>query len=653
MKKFLLPIKYGLLAFLILLIFAVASSSRTAKADEPDLSVQLDFSSTYIYEFDGNHFLSSNATGKAAIKYILTNNTEETIRLSGIRIAETLSALSYDYGNTLYNQYIDIAPGESISLDGKLFSYSTDVNDYTFQYDVKVAYTRQDDFGIDLPFMEEHLQSVLPSDMGMLYITRENIDFDTVYESFQSKDNLFAGDTVTLVLKLTSKSNVPVRNITANDQVYGHLGDISMILPGETVEVSCDVTVKATTLSYPYITYISEDYTAASMRVDFTASKVGITVSQKDYRLGMEIQCDDIYIANNQKVNIKFIIKNLGSGDINNIVVIDYNGDTLFTIPYLTEGEIYENELSMVFSPNDTYIFKCVSPQTPEIEYELSFMSVPGLDLTYAFDKDASLYVFGENVTVTYIISNKGSVGAKNLVLSDGGKTVTVGTLASGEEKRVVLQFSLNREETVFEPKITGVFDDGSTINEIANDTVILVKVPEKTADIYFEFSVLPEIIYPGSQIEISYTLTNNGTGALTSYSVSIVNLNMIAASDGIINPGQTKSYKTYVKLDASAVLVFKISGKHGDKGEIYTSQWDIPLEVIVPDETVPTVTPTPSLTPTPSGGVVDPTQPPVQEPDEEYQLMMVLIFTVGTVSVIMLLITIGVLIKKILSKRR
>ena len=659
--KHIINVMKGTIISLLLAMAMCALFVGAAGAEGESVSVSISFDSSSIYEYNGNYFLSKAAQSGSAMKYIITNDSSEDIKLSAISISETLSGLSYNYGNTLYEQSYTIEAGGSIEVLGKLFSYD-DSDEFVFQYDIKVVYTKTDEFGEELPYTDADFESIV-SDSGdsIVYITSENISIDVSYDSYQSSDSIYQGDTVTLSLTLTSNSNVPVRGIVVYDSFYGFVGELEELLPGDTIEVTADVVVNKSTISYSYITYQSNDYTQTQQQIDFTSEKVNIAVTSHDYRLSLELRCENMYISKNQRVDITFIVTNLGSGDIDNVSILDNDGGEVFSISHLVGGEIYEKVLTLSFSPNVVYEFSCISPKTTVTTTAIEFLSLPGITLSYTLDKSVLDYGYLDMVTVTYTIENKGSVDAVNLILKDGAQSVVVGKVAAGQSVTATLTFNLVTEETQIHPTLTGNFsdEDKTAIEEEGIVTSVYVEVPEKYAEINAEYAIVPEVILNGQTATVMYTLTNIGSAPLTSYSVIIVEKNMVIASEGVLNPLESKMFTIDIVCNSSVTYTFKISGKHGDAGQLYEKKFEVDIITSAPVVTLPPEdqTQTPSVTPTPTpSATVKPTATPAGGEDiRDYneQLTYVLVFTVGVASIVILLITIIVLLFKVLRRRQ
>lgn len=627
-----------------LILFTFAANGM-AKAAGGALSVNVKIDSQYIYRYNDNYYLSQNGKN-VTLKYVIKNSSSETIKLSAIRIVETLSGSEDNlYGEQIYADGITtIAPGAMVELTGKNFSFDNS-DDFVFQYDIRVVYTHQDEFGMDIPYTDDDFQSILAdNDNGIIYITRENVSFESEYNCFQSDDNIYPGDSVMLSVKLTSNSNVPIKNVKVYDSVHGLIGEIALIQPGETVELNADITVRYSAQSYPYINYSSLD-NASNGKIDFELSFINIAVSKHDYRLALEIQCENLYISKNQLVEVKFITTNLGSGVIEDINIIGEDGNTVFTIESLDSGEIFEKVVSLNFSPNTTYTYNCISPLTTEVRAMITFLSLPGLSLSYDFDKDIIQYKYFDIVSVSYSIENKGSVDAKDLVISDGGQVYSVGIIGKGEKRTVTMNFTLTSAETVFSPILTGIYEDGTLIEENGIETIIYVETPADYADIEFSAEVSPNPLYAGGIATITYTLKNNGTGSLTSYSVLIVEKNMVIASEGVLQAGQSKTFSTVVVINDSQSLTFRVSGKNGEDGTVYEKDSSVTVEVI-PEETI-----SPMQTPLPSDTLA-PAPVPSDNENGAFKFVLVVIFAIGIVSILMIIITLAVVFRKYLGKR-
>ena len=639
--------KYTLI---ILAVFAFAligafCAVPSAQAEPEDFTVELKYDTSAIYEYNGNLYLSSTVTHGAAVKYVISNNTSDTVRFSAVRVTETLFGASYSYGNTTYDtEVIAIAPGESYEVQGEMFTFD-EATDFVFQYNIFVVYYSEDEFGEQAEYSDADFVSILETD-GIMYLTRETIALDVSYDYWMMQENIYVGDTVTVDFTATSSSNVPMRNIMVYDTVYGYIGQIDEINPGETKSFTAQITVTQSTVSSVYLTYTSLDGSQTLSRLNFEDKIIEINVTYHNYFLGMEIKCSEEYIGKGQTVTLEFIVTNVGSGRIENIAVLDDTNATLFTIPSLEPGEIYSETKEEVCNPGTTYKFRCISPQTEAVDAEISFSALPGVSLSYKLDKDADEYKYGDTIVIVYTITNNGSIPAENIILTDNGikETWIIGTLDMGEQKSITYTYEITGAETVFSPNISGnyVDYDGETINETARSTHIEVELPDKYADIEMTFTHSPETIYVGDTVNFSFTFTNNGESPLMTYSVLVVEENMIIASEGKLDAGETRTFNALILCGENRRITVRIDGRNQNTGEQYTKDFKVNVEALPKIIVTPTPGPTEDV-PSPS-----PTEPPHQTIDDN-GLMLILVLVVGGIALVLVIITVIVLVKGVI----
>lgn len=641
MKKIIFKYKFALTAlFMLALLIPLCI---TASAEAEDFTVTVKYDESAIYEYNGGLYLSSAASKNAAMKYVIKNNTEEEVRFSAIRVTETLCGLENHYGNTVYDSdIITIAPGGTYELEGDSLEFDL-ATDFVFQYNIFAVYYTEDEGGNQNSYTESDFVQILEND-EFIYITRESISFDVTYDYLMMQDNIYAGDKVAVEFSVTSKSNVPVKSLMVYDTVYGYIGQVDEIAPGETKLVSGEITVNATSYSYAYVTYLSLDSSQTLLRKDFTSVPIEIEVTNHNYFLGMEVKCNDAYIGKGQTVQLEFTVTNVGSGKIENIAVLNEANITLFTIASLESGDIFTQTVDVVCNPNTTYVFRCISPQTEPVETEISFSALPGISLSYKLDKAVDEYKYQDIVVVVYTIKNSGSLDAENLILTDSGigQTWVIGELAHGEEKPIVYTYAITSSNTYISPVLTGNYKDysGEEIKEEPDATQITVELPEKYAVIEITVSHSPETIYAGDTVNFSFELKNTGDSALMTYSVLLVEDNMIIASEGKLDAGESKTVNAMRLCTSTGKITVKVEGRNENTGELYSKSFRFDVDVLPKINITPTPSPTDGATPVPTV-----TQQPISVSNEN-NFMLVLVLVVGGIALVLVIVTVLVLIK-------
>lgn len=649
MKKIILKYKFTALILFMFALLVPLCAVLPGNAATEDFDVTVKYDPSVIYEYNGGLYLSSSTSKNASMRYTITNNMFETVRFSAVRITETLCGESNHYGNTTYDTgIITILPGGSYELEGDSLEFDS-ATDFVFQYNIFAVYYSEDEYGNQKEYTESDFVQILENDEFM-YITRESISLDATYDYWMMQENIYAGDMVTVEFSITSSSNVPVRNVMVYDTVYGYIGKIDEIAPGETKDILSEITVNESTSSYVHITYITDpslDGSQTPFKKDFPENSINIDVTYHSYFLGMEVKCNDEYIGKGQTVNLEFIVTNVGSGRIENIVVLNEANVKLFTIDALEPGDIYTQTIETICNPNTTYKFNCISPQTEAVEAQISFSSLPGIILSYKLDKAVDEYKYRDMVIVVYTVTNNGSIDAKNLILTDSGinQTWDIGELAKGEQKSITFTYEISTAHTRFEPELSGDYVDyaGEQINEICEPTEITVELPEKFADIDITYTHTPEIIYAGDSVNFSFELLNKGDCALMTYSVLIVEENMIIASEGKLDAGESKIFNAMILCNENRKFTVKVEGRNQNTGTVYSKSYRVSVEVL--PRVIVTPTPGPSgdvePTPTPKGGNIQ----------ENNKTMFTVVMICAGIALIMLIIT-GVVLGKGVAKK-
>lgn len=221
-----------------------------------------------------------------------------------------------------------------------------------------------------------------------------------------------------------------------------------------------------------------------------------------------------------------------------------------------------------------------------------------------------------------------------------------IGTIDIGEEKIIKYSYIITTEQTRIQPDITGNYANSTEdkIEKSALPKVITVRMPDKFVDIELRAN-LPEKIYAGTDIVFSIVVVNNGTAALRSYTLTLIEKNMVIASEGKLGPTESKSFNSGMKCTTEKEITIKLTGKNDDTGDVYEKTFTIPIEVL---DNPDVVTPTPDSSPT--------VTPPIKtngpsDDDNVLNWSMILVLAVGIVAVILLVITIVFLIKSIVKK--
>ncbi len=437
----------------------------------------------------------------------------------------------------------------------------------------------------------------LLSETGIIYIVQDRIDFEVQYVYHTATEEIYVNTSLPLEITVTSFSNVPLYNIQLYDSEYGYLGTIDELLPEQYQSVTKRVTVTQSTVSYPYLTYDATDGSEEQIEIEFLEQSLPIDVVELNYELTFEVSCDSEYISlNGQAVDVKFVLTNVGSAALENIVVYDSNRNIIFRVESIIEGEVYEKVQKITLKPDTLYTYTCETTQTLPVFAELSFASMPKVELSYEFDKDINSYSYMDTVTVIYTIKNTGSLDAQKLVFTDysQNKTWNIGVLKVGAQRTITYTVTITSARTSFTPSLEGEYVDyDGLINETLESTHIVVVMPTSHCDISIAFSFEPNVVYVGDNAVLILDVMNIGDGALKSYTLLIVEKGMVIASEGKLVAGGTAQFTTSLRSIRNEELTVRISGKNEETNEAYTKDFILSINAEIP--IAPTATPTPS----------------------------------------------------------
>ena len=140
--------------------------------------------------------------------------------------------------------------------------------------------------------------------------------------------------------------------------------------------------------------------------------------------------------------------------------------------------------------------------------------AAPQLTATYTISPAAAAE--GQQVTLSYTLSNTGNIGLTDISVTNEGvsdQTLTAETLAVGEKVTLTDTFTMGNEEVVSYPTVTYSADGSDeklTIDDMARRTITVAEDGLEAA-----IEVTPaENIYPGEAVEVKLTIKNDGESA-------------------------------------------------------------------------------------------------------------------------------------------
>ena len=148
--------------------------------------------------------------------------------------------------------------------------------------------------------------------------------------------------------------------------------------------------------------------------------------------------------------------------------------------------------------------------------------AVPQLSATYSVSATAARE--GQEVTLSYTLSNTGNVELRNIVIVNEGVTkekVTAASLSVGEKITLEDTFTMGKKELVSKPQITYQAADSKkslTISDLARKTITVAEDGLEVAISAKE----TENVYPGEEITFALELKNSGNTSYTGLNVQL-----------------------------------------------------------------------------------------------------------------------------------
>lgn len=167
--------------------------------------------------------------------------------------------------------------------------------------------------------------------------------------------------------------------------------------------------------------------------------------------------------------------------------------------------------------------------------------ALPQLTATYSVSPTAARE--GQEVTLSYTLSNTGNVELRNIVIENDGvtkKDVTAASLSVGEKITLEDKVEMGSKEMISKPQVTYQAAGSSkklTISDMARKTIT---VAEDGLEVEIKADEIKNI-YPGEEIEFELAMKNSGNTAYTDLSVQLSDGTAVA--DGVeLAPGASYS---------------------------------------------------------------------------------------------------------------
>lgn len=497
-----------------------------AQAEVSGLTVSAFFETEEISLYNGAYYMGS--AGEYTAKYAISNETEEPFTIYQFRVSESVTGSG---GNNTTRQKVSqgqtIAPGGQVILTGSQLSYAG-VDGETLRYSVEVKLEENGDWQM-ITFMEQQLS---------FYQERANV---TVKYLCTDRQLQGSEGTIELEVEVTSKSNVPIKNIIISDVLLGRVASFDLLDPGETRAVKKKFVVELPSPDQTVVQLIPQlEYeTLCGQSISDTLESAGLQLNFMDDSsyAQFEVTPAKFYLGKDGgEVSFQLVLKNTSKSRLRDVMIqlpfyIKVDDSYVNQLHYdsLEPDETVELSFAANCVPENEYIFYCNAmianaAETVSQRVTIVFESFsPEISVSVSTDKED--YAYGESVSVEYIIKNVGNYTLEDVMLTDSifEEPRSVGSLDPGQEKRLVKIYTI---KDVMQLKATAkgtAFDSQGDAHEVSADSESLTIEPTTQYNIKLYAKCDEDTVNPGDKAAFVVTVLNSGTAPVSGFVLNAI----------------------------------------------------------------------------------------------------------------------------------
>ena len=183
--------------------------------------------------------------------------------------------------------------------------------------------------------------------------------------------------------------------------------------------------------------------------------------------------------------------------------------------------------------------------------------AAPQLSATYSITPAAARE--GQQVTLSYTLSNTGNVELRNIVIANKGVTqndLTVASLSPGERITQESTITMGKEELVSNPTVTYQAADSDktlTISDMARKTITLA---EDGLDVTLSAKTTQDL-YPGERVQMTVTMKNTGETAYSGLNISLSGGEPVASGVELAPGASFEQTFEYTAVSGGAVSLY------------------------------------------------------------------------------------------------
>lgn len=470
---------------------------------------------------------------------------------------------------------VTVEAGRELEIEGRKFNAINGIGRHILNY--RAEYRSIDTFETWAELVTDFLiiESVIDTSVNVEYNAKHG-------------ETVFKGQSVEYVVEVASLGNVPIRNIIVQDSALGTIGEIPLLEVGEVETISKSFVLNETTQGYIVLIY-TEPFTQSEIIKPFHDATVRVEVSEQAPVVSWNLSArpDKMYIPHPDDVTFDLTIKNTGEVAIQDIEVINWDGEIFHMIDRLMPGQEALFQFSSMIEPQKTYEFRArglAQGMRNPVETTYS-LAVSELKPLVEIEREV---IYEPQPVLRYTIKNVGNVALVDIVIEE----LEVGVIASlermepGDTEQITVNLDLSRDR-ISNPILIAKEAANMTIYRYqAGEMVIPAGKTEGTPLIKVDVNVEPTRLSEPGTVDVEAAIRNEGDVALKGIEIVLKERDLTIGSLNELNPGEQHVFELTdldIELSQSLTVVVRAEDAQGNKLEFESTPVEVSVEQRTP----------------------------------------------------------------------
>lgn len=522
------------------------------------------FSGSGVVTIDGKEYLKPLPPGQGEFRLSYNVKNGDNANITRVRIQESV----LDRNGKLISgpeALIDesgVSAGQSRTYTGKTYLLGGEGAAFTILYSLWYQTDASSDW-------------ILLKDNSSKTIEAISTDISVTYTA-QPSGNVTAGQEVVYTAELKSNANVRLENIEVRDSVFGTLGTIAVLNPGERAVVSRAFKVNQTTESHIILSF--DDPMGIQEKLTYPMSSVStrVEVSQEEpvYRLDVSGSVNKNRITSEEEVDFVFKLKNAGNKELLNVKGIDWNGNEFYSREQLLPGQEETIRYSAKVSPGKSYEVKFIgtSPDGKKVEtsYTVNFDAAEVM-LTISYDITPEEIEAGDTVTIEYFLKNTGDIALVDIRVEEPefGQVAEFDRLEPGEEKSFSIEELIETDTEIY-PHVYAKDEKTGDEYEFRGELQIITVKKAGAPHLTVTLTADPDVLEEEGIVDLICTISNDGDVTINNIEAVLKERDINIGSILTLEPGEEKSLTlSGISVDEDETFTAVVKGYTEDGEEV------------------------------------------------------------------------------------